>query len=80
MLKQLEVSASRGTSKMPLLAGTGIAKRPRLLELFLAGEFGEGGMTVKSFCAGDKLSYEAFPCVRHNTPLIASLEALSVAF
>ena len=36
-------------------------------------------MTVESFCAGDKPSHEAFPCVRHNAPLIASLEALTVA-
>ena len=49
------------------------------LELFLRGEFGEGDLSLDSFCSGTKLSTSAHPCVLQNGPLIGALEALGTA-
>ena len=64
---------------MYLMSGTGIAKNPKLLELFLRGDFGEGDLTLDSFCAGARLTTTAFPCILQNAPLVSAIEALAVA-
>ena len=63
VLQQPKESAFRRAGKVYLMSGTGIAKNPKLLELFLRGDFGEGDLTLDSFCAGARLTTTAFPCI-----------------
>ena len=65
--------------KLSLLNGTAIANDTKALEQFLKGDFGEGELSLGSFCAGSKLSTAAHPCVLQNGPLVSAIEALGVA-
>ena len=66
-------------SKVSLLNGTVIANSTKALEQFLKGEFGEGELSLDSFCAGSRLSTAAHPCVLQNGPLVTAIETLGVA-
>jgi hypothetical protein len=66
-------------SKVSLLNGTVIANSTKALEQFLKGEFGEGELSLDSFCAGSRLSTAAHPCVLQNGPLVSAIETLGVA-
>ena len=79
VLQQPAESAFQRAGKVYLMSGTGIAKNPKMLELFLRGEFGEGDLTLDSFCAGARLTTTAFPCILQNAPLVGAIEALAVA-
>ena len=79
VLQQPVDSAFHRAGKVYLINGTGIATKPKLLELFLRGEFGEDGLTLDSFSAGSRLTTTAFPCVLQNAPLVGALEAIAVA-
>ena len=79
VLQQPTESAFQRAGKVYLMSGTGIAKNPKLLELFLRGDFGEGDLTLDSFCAGARLTTTAFPCILQNAPLVSAIEALAVA-
>lgn len=79
VLQQPSESAFQRAGKVYLMSGTGIAKSPKMLELFLRGEFGEGDLTLDSFSAGLRLTTTAFPCILQNAPLVGAIEALAVA-
>ena len=66
-------------SKVTLLNGTAIANSLKTLEQFLKGDFGEGELSLDSFCTGSRLSTAAHPCVLQNGPLVSAVEALGVA-
>ena len=78
-LQQPEGSVFQRAGKISLITGTALARDAKTLELFLRGEFGEGDLTLDSFCTGGKLSTSAHPCVLQNGPLIGALEALGIA-
>ena len=78
-LEQPVGSAFLRASKVSLLNGTAIANCSKALEQFLTGDFGEGELTIDSFCAGSKLSTAAHPCVLQNGPLVSAIETLEVA-
>ena len=79
VLEHPEGSAFQRAGKVSLFSGTAIAKDMKSLELFLRGEFGEGDLSLDSFCSGTKLFTSAHPCVLQNGPLIGALEALGTA-
>jgi hypothetical protein len=62
-----------------LLHGTAIAGSVSTLEKFLTGDFGEGELSLDSFCAGSRLSTAAHPCTLQNGPLVSAIEAPGVA-
>ena len=78
-LEQPVGSAFLRASKVSLLNGTAIANSSKALEQFLTGGFGEGELSLDSFCAGSKLSTAAHPCVLQNGPLVSAIETLGVA-
>jgi hypothetical protein len=65
--------------KVSLLHGTAIAGSVSTLEKFLTGNFGEGDLSLDSFCAGSRLFTAAHPCILKNGPLVSAVEALGVA-
>lgn len=65
--------------KIPLIGEAGIAKDIKLLEHFLRGEFGIGGLKLETFCIGAKFAQGEFPCVLRNSPLVNALETLAVS-
>ena len=79
VLQQPVDSPFHRAGKVYLISGTGIATKPKLLELFLRGDFGEDGLTLDSFSAGSRLTTTAFPCILQNAPLVGALEAIAVA-
>ena len=79
VLQQPADSAFHRAGEVYLINGTGIATKPKLLELFLRGEFGEDGLTLDSFSAGSRLTTTALPCIQQNAPLMGAVEAIAVA-
>jgi hypothetical protein len=79
MLQQPEGSVFQRAGKVSLISGTAIAKNIKTLELFLRGEFGDGDLSLDSFCTGAKLSTSAHPCTLQNGPLISAMEALGIS-
>ena len=78
-LHHQEVSVFYRARKLTLLVGTALARDTKVLEAFKKGDFGEGGLTLSSFCTGAAFSLEAQPCIKHNAALVGALEVIEVA-
>ena len=78
-LRHQEGSVFYRARKLTLLGGTALARDIKVLESFMIGDFGQGGITLSAFCTGAAFSLAAQPCIKHNAALVGALEVVEVA-